>query len=180
MRHSYFSKTTVAGVLFAALLVSAGFADPVASATPKPSSTSSMVVNAAPGFSGGGEAGRSIQLSSLHGTPVLLVISPSPRNAAFRNQISRLKGIYERLAAQGMLCFAAFTSEGGQIPSNIPFILVNNPTSAAAAYDVREGFAVVVIGRDGNLDCLSTKPLPGQRILDLVLNNAAMQSLIRR
>lgn len=94
--------------------------------------------------------------------------------------MSELRGRYERLAAQGLLGFVAFTTEGGRIPSNIPFIEVNDPASTAAAYDVQQGFAIAVIGRDGNLDCLSTKPLPGQRILDLVMNNASVQEGLRR
>lgn len=144
------------------------------------SAKGSSVVNAAPSFSGGASAGRNIQLSSLRGKPVILVIAPSPRDRAFREQMSELKGRYERLAAQGLLCFAAFTTEGGRIRSNIPFIEVNDPTSTAAAYDVSKGFAIAVIGRDGNLDCLSTRPLPGQRILDLVMNNASVQEQLRR
>jgi hypothetical protein len=140
----------------------------------------SQVVNAAPPFAGGASAGRNIQLSSLRGKPVILLIAPSPRNRAFRSQMSELRGRYERLAAQGLLGFVAFTTEGGRIPSNIPFIEVNDPASTAAAYDVQQGFAIAVIGRDGNLDCLSTKPLPGQRILDLVMNNASVQEGLRR
>ena len=147
---------------------------------PKPSPTPAILANAAPNFTGGAEAGRKIQLSTLRGTPVLLVIAISPKNGAFRSQMSQLRGSYEKLAAQGTLCFAAFTSESGRIPSNIPFILVNDPASTAASYDVHGSFAVAIIGRDGNLDCLSTTPLPGQRILDLIQNNASMQNQLRR
>lgn len=139
-----------------------------------------VVVNAAPGFSGGASVGRSIPLSSLKGKPVLLLIAPSPRNAAFRRQCSELRGYYERLAAQGLICFAAFTAESGRVPSNIPFVLANDPAAVASAYGVAEGFAVAVIGIDGNLDCLSTRPLPGYRVLDLVVNNAGMQRELRK
>jgi len=149
-------------------------------ATTRVHSKEASVVNAAPSFSGGASAGRTIQLASLRGKPVILVIAPSPRDRAFRGQMAELKGRYERLAAQGLLCFVAFTSEGGLIRSNIPFIEVNDPVATAAAYDVRKGFAIAVIGRDGNLDCLSTRPLPGQRILDLVMNNASVQEMLRR
>jgi hypothetical protein len=138
------------------------------------------VINAAPAFTGGAEAGKKITLASLRGKPVLLVIAPSPRDKTFRKQMNELKGNYERLAAQGIMSFAAFTIEGGRVPSNIPFILVNDPVATASAYDVRQGFVIAVIGRDGNLDCLSTKPLPGYRILDLVMNNAETQRLLRR
>ena len=138
------------------------------------------MVNSAPEFTGGAAADRSIKLSSLRGRPVLLVIAPSPKDRAFRYQMSELRGHFERLAAQGIICFSAFTGSGGRIPSNIPFVLVNDPASTATSYGVPEGFAIAVIGRDGNLDCLSTKPLPGQRILDLAMNNAGMQRLLRR
>jgi len=138
------------------------------------------VVNAAPPFVGGASAGRNISLSSLRGKPVVLLIATSPRDRSFRRQMGELRGTYERLAAQGILCFAAFTSEGGRIRSNIPFILINDPAATASAYDIQKGFAIAVIGRDGNLDCLSTKPLPGYRILDLIMNNAEMQEQLRR
>ncbi len=140
----------------------------------------SLVVNAAPGFTGGASAGRKITLASLKGKPVVLVIAPSPKDRAFRAQMNEFRGLYERMASQGMLFFASFTSEGGRVPSNIPFILVDDPASVASDYDIPKGFAIAVIGRDGNLDCLSTKPLPGQRVLDLSLNNADVQLQLRR
>lgn len=140
----------------------------------------SSAISAAPAFSGGADEGRLISLSSLRGKPVLLVIAPSPMDRAFRSQVAELKGRYERLASQGMICFAAFTANSGLIPSNIPFLTVKNSPSVASSYGVTNGFAVAVIGADGNLDCLSMKPLPGQRILDLVNNNASIQEQLRR
>lgn len=133
----------------------------------------------APVFSGGASAGRSISLSSLRGKPVLLVIAPSPVDRAFRRQMAELRGYYERMASRGTLCFAAFTSQGGTVPSNIPFIIVNDPAAVAADYGAAP-FAVAVIGPDGNLDCVSSSPLPGQRILDLMQNNASLQRQLRR
>ena len=152
----------------------------VYTATPCVRAKDSTVSNAAPSFVGGASAGRNIALSSLRGKPVILVIAPSPRDRAFRSQMWEIRGRYERLAAQGLIAFTAFTTQGGRIPSNIPFVEVNDPVSTASAYDVSKGFAIAVIGRDGNLDCLSTKPLPGQRILDLIMNNASVQENLRR
>ena len=140
----------------------------------------SLIVNPAPQFAGGSEAGRSITLKSLRGKAVVLLMAPSPKDRAFRVQLNSLKGSYERLAAQGTIFFAAFSTSNGRIPSNRPFVLVNDPSATTAAYDVRNGFAIAVIGRDGNLDCISAKPLPGQRILDLIMNNAQIQTLLRR
>jgi len=162
-------------ILLLILLIQAGLVSGLFAASDK----QQTVVNAAPGFSGGAAMGRKIQLSSLRGKPVVLIIAPSPRDRAFRSQCSELKGWYERLAAQGLVAFAAFTSEGGKIPSNIPFVTADDPAAVAAAYDV-SGFAIAVIGRDGNLDCLSTKPHPGYRVRDLIMNNAEMQRLLRK
>ena len=172
--------------LCAALLISGVFSSGIAA--PDTAGTSGMnsssvhstLVNAAPNFSGVAESSKKLNLTSLRGKPVLLVIAPSPKDRSFRMQMQELSGIYERYSAQGGLAFAALTGEGGKIPSNIPFILVNDPASVAASYDVTKGFAIAVIGSDGNLDCLSTKPLPGQRVYDLVMNNAEMQRRFRR
>jgi hypothetical protein len=148
----------------------------------EPAPSESTIAHLAPSFTGGANAGKNISLTSLRGKPVILVIAPSPRDRAFRKQMQELRGYYERLAAQGLIAFAAFTSENGLIPSNIPFVLVNDPLGTAASYDLLRsgGFAIAVIGRDGNLDCLSSRPLPGYRINDLVINNAEMQRLMRR
>ena len=167
-----------AALLLSGLVVPELKATDVAAASQ--SARNATLINAAPAFTGGAESGNKITLLSLRGKPVLLVIAPSPKDRSFRKQMQELCGIYERYAAQGGLAFSAFTVEGGRIPSNIPFIPVNDPVAAAAAYDVSKGFAVAVIGRDGNLDCLSTKPLSGQRIYDLVMNNAEIQQRFRR
>ena len=168
---SFISKQTIAGM---ALFLTAS------SAFAAVESKSQSVINAAPAFADGAAQGRTVTLSSLKGKSVLLLIAPSPKDRSFRRQISELRGTYEKLAVHGIICFAAFTSEGGIIPSNVPFLTVNDPASVASSYDVTGGFAVAVIGRDGNLDCLSTKPLPGQRILDLINNNASVQDQLRR
>lgn len=144
------------------------------------SAASPLVAGAAPSFSGGREQGRSVSLGSLRGKPVVLLISSSPNDRPFRRQLSELRGRYERLAAKGMIGFVAFTGEQGRIRSNIPFLTADRPAEVASLYDVRNGFAVAVIGVDGNLDCLSTKPLPGQRILDIINNNASVQQQLRR
>lgn len=124
--------------------------------------------------------GRVIHLSSLRGKPVLLIIAPSPRSSAFQSQLNELKGIYSRLANQEMICIAAFTQEGGVIHSNIPFITAINGAAVAAAYALQKGFAAAVISSDGNLGCLSTKVLPGQRIDDLIDASYPVQMKLRR
>ncbi len=175
---TFFRQSLCAAFLLSAIIFSEFMAS---AATPAGASgANATLINAAPGFTGGSEEGKKITLSSLRGKPVLLVIAPSPRDRSFRKQMQELRGIYQRYAAQGGIAFAALTVEGGRIPSNIPFILVNDPAAVAVSYDVTKGFAIAVIGRDGNLDCLSTKPLPGQRIYDLVMNNAEMQQRFRR
>jgi hypothetical protein len=75
---------------------------------------------------------------------------------------------------------AAFTEEPGVIRSNIPFVLAANPGAVAQSYGVAGDFAVFVIGRDGNLDEISDRVLPGQRVLDIINNSFVAQRDNRR
>ena len=143
------------------------------------SSPAASVIRPAPDISWQ-QGGHLEHLSSLRGKPVLLLITPNPDNKAFCRQLHELKDVYEHLATQKLLCFAAFTQEGGRIPSNIPFITVINGPAIASAYDVSKEFAVAVIGADGNLDCISTRVLPGQRISDLIDASYTTQERLRR
>ncbi len=119
-------------------------------------------------------------LSSLQGQPVLLLIAPSPKSWDFYRQLNALKGNYEHLAAQHLICLAAFTEEEGQIRSNIPFITVEHGPAVGAAYSAANHFALAVIGPDGNLDCFSTHVLAGQRIEDLIDASYVNQIKMRR
>lgn len=146
---------------------------------PSLNNNESCVITPAPDFTWQ-EKGKLTHLSSLLGKPVLLLIAPSPKSWFFRCQLNDLKSIYSRLANSELICAAAFYEEDGLIPSNIPFITVNNGAAIAAAYGIHEGFAVAVISSDRNLDCLSTKTLPGQRIADLIDASYPTQAKLRR
>ena len=126
------------------------------------------------------QGGHLEHLSSLRGKPVLLLMAPSPRSWSFHRPLHELKDVYEHLATQKIICLAAFTQEEGRVPSNIPFITVANGATAASAYDISKGFAIAVIGTDGNLDCLSTHVLPGQRVDDLINASYENQAKLRR
>ncbi|MFI0347159.1 MAG: DUF4174 domain-containing protein [Chthoniobacterales bacterium] len=127
------------------------------------------------------ENGRLTHLSSLRGKPVLLLIAPSPQSHIFLSQLNELKGMYGRLANRQLICVAAFYEEEGLVPSNIPFITANKGAAVAAVYGVQKNsFAAALISVDGNLDCLSTKVLPGQRIDDLIDASYATQLKMRK
>ena len=119
-------------------------------------------------------------LASLRRKPVLLLIASSPKDHAFRHQCNNLKSIYERLATRKMIGLVAFTKQEGRIPSNIPFITLLDGPTVAAAYGISGSFAVAVIATDGNLDCLSKRPLSGQRIYDLFDASYPSQEAMRR
>jgi hypothetical protein len=74
-----------------------------------------------------------------------------------------------------MVAVAAFTRELGVIRSNIPFALAADPASVSSLYGVQGNFAVFVIGKDGNIDALSDRVLPGQRIIDIINNSFVVQ-----
>jgi hypothetical protein len=138
------------------------------------------VVREAPAFTWTDSTGSAKPLKSLRGQPVVLVIANSPRQWAFRSQVGQLQKIYARFAAEKVLCIAAFSGEQDVIRSNIPFLNVTDGPGTAAAYDVPEGFAIAVIGEDGNLDCFSTRVLPAQRIYDIIGNSYNKQKHLRR
>ncbi len=151
-----------------------------AESQPAPKADASCVITPAPDVTWQ-ENGRLTHLASLRGKPVLLLIAPSPQSHAFRSQLSNLKGIYGRLANRELICVAAFYEEDGTIPSNIPFITASAGATTAAAYGIQKNsFAVAVIAADGNLDCLSNKVLPGQRIDDLIDASYTTQVKMRR
>jgi hypothetical protein len=141
------------------------------------------VVRPAPNFTWIDDAGKPRDLKSFQGAsgqPTVLLIAPSPRDWTFRSQVGQLQKAYQRLAAQKLICFAAFTQEAGQIRSNIPFVTVPDGPRTAFLYEVSKGFALAIIGPDGNLDYLATKVVPAQRILDIMDANAQVQTGFRR
>jgi len=138
------------------------------------------VVRPAPDFLLSGPSGAPGSLSKLRGQPVVVVVASSPRTLAFRRQIARLRNEFERLASQKTLFIAAFTQEPGAVPSNIPFLTAADGPSVAAALGITSGFGIAVIGRDGNLDIVTSRILPGQRVLDIVNNSFVSQQRLRR
>ena len=138
------------------------------------------VVREAPSFTWTDSTGSAKPLKSLRGQPVVLVIAKSPREWAFRSQVGQLQKIYARLAAEKLLCVAAFSGEQEVIRSNIPFLTVPDGLGTATTYEVPGGFAIAVIGADGNLDCFSTRVLPAQRIFDIIQNSYTNQKQLRR
>jgi len=126
------------------------------------------------------QRGELKHLSSLQGQPVLLLIAPSPKSWDFYRQLNALKGNYEHLAAQHLICLAAFTEEEGPVQCNIPFITVAQGAAVGAAYHAENHFALALISPDGNLDCFSTHVLAGQRIEDLIDASYVNQVKMRR
>ena len=171
MTMRFFSALFIASFFFGELCF--------AESQPAPKADTACVITPAPDVTWQ-ENGKLTHLSSLRGKPVLLLIAPSPQDHSFLNQLSNLKEMYGRLANRELICVAAFYQQEGVIPSNIPFITASNGAAIAAAYALQKVFAAAVIGTDGNLDCLSNKPLPGQRIDDLIDASYTTQVKMRR
>lgn len=138
------------------------------------------VVQRAPDFSWPGAGNKVRSLRSLHGHPVVLVIASNPRNGTFRKQIDWLKENYTELAAKGAIFIAAFRQGEGPVKSDIPFVVANNGDAVANAYGVQGDFALVIIGKDGNVDYQTNKARTGQRVRDVIINNYEMQSSTRK
>lgn len=138
------------------------------------------VVRPAPNIQWIDASGGTKSLSDFRGQPVVLILTPSYRTWAFRRQLGRLKPVYERLAAMKAVFVVAFTSEAGRVPSNIPFAIAADGPKAAFDYGVTDKYAIAIIGRDGNIDYLTSKILPGQRIIDVINNSFVAQERMRR
>ncbi len=138
------------------------------------------VVRPAPDIAWIGPGGKTRNLASLRGHPVILLIARSPRDGGFRARVRALEAAYQRFAARELVCFAAFTEESGPVESNIPFVVASDGPRVAFLYDVTQGSAVAIIGPDGNLDYLTTKRLSPQRMLDVMGANFEIQTNLRR
>lgn len=143
-------------------------------------SAEANVVRWAPDFGWLKSGGNRSSLKALRGQPVVLVVAPTPRHGRFRKQVKELQKTYQLLGNDKAVMVAAFTQEPGVIRSNIPFVLASNPGAVAQSYGVAGDFAVFVIGRDGNLDEISDRVLPGQRVLDIINNSFVAQRDNRR
>lgn len=145
------------------------------------SPASAIVVRPAPNVQWQDSAGTLHNLSAFKGQPIVLVIAPSPRSWAFRSQVGQLQKMFERYAAGRTIFLAAFTQETGVIRSNIPFAIVRDGPRTGFDYQVEAGqFTIAIIGRDGNLDYVTRKVLPAQRIFDLISNSFVNQEMRRR
>ena len=137
------------------------------------------VVRPAPAFTFGGAGGKN-SLGSLRGQPVVLVIARNSDTKALRSQMKSLRNIYHDCASRGAVFVAALADGGGTVPSDIPFAMANNGSAIAAAYGMRGDFLIAVIGRDGNLDLVTDKPVHGARVFEVIKNNFDVQEKARR
>lgn len=138
------------------------------------------VVRPAPEFSWIDSSGGRQSSRTLLARPVVVLLADSPRSWAFRSQIGQLQKMYERLAAEKIVCVAAFTSTPGVVRSNIPFVIAADGPRLAYDLQVTKGFAIAIIGKDGNLDYFGHKVLPVQRIYDILDNSYVVQKALRR
>ncbi len=136
------------------------------------------VVRPAPSFTFAGAGGKN-SLGSLRGQPVVLVIAQGGKTKALRAQMKSLKNGYHDCASRGAVFIAAL-GDGGAVPSDIPFALASNGAAVAAAYGMRGDFLIAVIGRDGNLDLVTDKPIAGARVYEVIKNNFDVQDKARR
>ena len=125
-------------------------------------------------------AGKSRSLRSLRGQSVVLLVTRSPKEGAFKKQLKYLQEIYQQFASKEVIFVAALLEGEGPIQSNIPFSVAANASAVAAAYGVTEDFTIAIIGRDGNIDYQTTKVLTPERVRDVIQNSFSIQSTARK
>ncbi len=138
------------------------------------------VVRPAPEFFWVDSTGARKSSKSFLGRSVILLIANSPREWAFRSQVGQLQKMYERFASDKAVCVAAFSLEPGIVRSNIPFVLAADGPRIAYDFQVDRGFAIAVLGKDGNLDYSGRHVVPAQRIYDILVNSFVVQKNLRK
>ncbi len=143
-------------------------------------SAPARVVDPTPDFTWTNAAGQAQSSIQFRKQPVVIVVATGPRSWAFRSQVGQLQRVFQRLSATGAICVAAFTQTTGRIRSDIPFAIATDGPRVAFLFGVQTPFAVIVLGKDGNIDANSPRVLKGQRILDIIGNSFVVQSDLRR
>ena len=138
------------------------------------------VVRPSPDFSWVDSSGATHSSKEFRGRALVVLIANSPREWAFRSQVGQLQQVYQRLAAEKVVCVAAFSGQSGLVRSNIPFVVPPDGASVAGAFQATRGFSMAIIGKDGNLDYFGPKILPAQRVYDIITNSFAFQQALRR
>jgi len=137
------------------------------------------VVRLAPNFALEG-AGKTTTLRSLQGKPVVLIVGKSARESAVRAQVKKLKSLYQEFASRQVIFIAALQDGGGDIRSDIPFVLAKDGAKVAADYGADGPFNLIIIGKDGNVDLQTSKVCPASRVRDVVINSYAVQAAARK
>jgi hypothetical protein len=154
-----------------------------ASPSPKEKQIHGAVPNVprpAPEFLWASVNGKVKRLKDVQGQPVVLIFATDPNQKEFKKQVKNITKVYKNLAERKALFFVAFTRETGVITgSDVPFVVLPDPGSAADAYRVGD-FGIAVIGPDGNLDYATDKIIPGIKIINVMDNSYAIQSQERR
>lgn len=125
--------------------------------------------------------GNKVQsLKSIRGQSVVLVIAESANARTARKQFRFLEEVYQQFASKQVVFAIALKEGSGPVRSDIPFVIVNDGPSTAAAYGGNERFQIAIIGRDGNIDYQTTKVLTGERVRDVIQNSFAVQAVARK
>jgi peroxiredoxin len=138
------------------------------------------VVRPAPDFTFPAAGGASRGLKSLRGQSVVLVMADTPKNGDFRKELKWLHETYTTFAGKQVIFVAAFKQGEGPVKSDIPFLVANNGASVVSAYGITGKFGLAVIGKDGNIDCLTTKVTTGERVYDVIRNSFPIQAAARK
>jgi AhpC/TSA family len=180
-----FGRVTFLVIWLLAGIARAQAAPDQAQASPSPKEKQKHVVvpnvpRPAPEFLWASVNGKVKRLKDVAGQPVVLIFATDPNQKEFKKQVKNITKVYKSLAERKALFFVAFTRETGVISgSDVPFVVLPDPGSAADAYRVGD-FGIAVIGPDGNLDYATDRIIPGIKIINVMDNSYAIQSQERR
>lgn len=152
-----------------------GAAHPSAPAAAPTTESTTIAGHPAPNFTWDGPP-KANSFRAVKGQPVVLIIAKSARVGEFRAQIKKLHELFQKFASEKVIFVAALENGTGDVGSDIPFALANNPTQVAADFGATGKFGIAIIGRDGNIDYATDHVLPAARIYDVIENSFVPQT----
>ena len=140
----------------------------------------SEVVRLAPNFGLQG-TGTNSTLRSFQGKSVVLIVAKSATDHRVKDQVEKLKELYQEFASRQVIFIAALQDPSSNILSDIPFVLAKDGNQVAVDYSVKQGdFNLMIIGKDGNVDLQTSKVCSAARGSDVLINSFVVQSAARR
>ncbi len=118
-------------------------------------------------------------LKVLDDQPAVILFANSPTSRAFKKQVRLIENDYRFFAGRDVIFVAVFSEGGdGRVKSDIPFVVVQDPT-VAASYGIDKS-GVAVVAATNNLDLITSEYISGKELVAILDNTLEIQAAARQ